>query len=72
MSPDQFDLVWEFQPLRLAFVSLVRRLTQQVNHQVGSSLSSSSASASPPSRLLSVGSLFVVNSATPLQAILST
>jgi Ethanolamine utilization protein EutJ (predicted chaperonin) len=65
MSPDQFDLVWEFQRLRLAFVSLVSRLAQQVNQQVGRNLSSSSASASPPSRLLSVDNLFVVISATP-------
>lgn len=72
MYPDQFDLVLEFQPLRLAFVSLVNRLAQQVNEQAGKNLSSYRPSASPPSRLLSVGDLFVVISATPSQASLST
>jgi hypothetical protein len=31
MSLEQFDLVWDFQPLRLAFVGSVSRLAQQVN-----------------------------------------
>jgi hypothetical protein len=65
MSPGQFDVVWEFQHLRLAFVSSESRLAQQVNQQAGKDPSSSSPSASPPSGLLSVGDLFVVISATP-------
>jgi hypothetical protein len=64
MSPEQLDLVWDFQPLLLVFVSLRSRLAQQVNQQARRNLSSSSDPASPPSRLLSVGNLFVVIRAT--------
>jgi hypothetical protein len=46
-------------------ISLVSNLAQQVNQQAGRNLSSSIPSASPPSRLLPVGNLFVVISATP-------
>jgi hypothetical protein len=45
MSPDQFDLVWEIQPLWLVFFSLVSRLAQQANPQAGRNLSSSSTPA---------------------------